>query len=102
MPCESEARFASGESASPAGVIRPGSPPRVTIAHLRAREGGAVDLHPGEERVAWLGHATVLLEVGGARLLTDPLLRDRVAHLRRHAPAPPPDAIEDVDAVLVS
>jgi L-ascorbate metabolism protein UlaG (beta-lactamase superfamily) len=52
------------------------------------------------ERVRWLGHATVLLELGGARLLTDPVLRRRVAHLRRHGPAPAdPGAL---DAVLVS
>lgn len=51
-------------------------------------------------RVTWLGHATVLLDVGGVRLLTDPVLRGRVAHLRRHAP--PAAAPRDVDAVLVS
>jgi L-ascorbate metabolism protein UlaG (beta-lactamase superfamily) len=51
-------------------------------------------------RITWLGHATVLLERAGARLLTDPLLRERVAHLRRHAPLP---AIPDpVDGVLIS
>jgi L-ascorbate metabolism protein UlaG (beta-lactamase superfamily) len=54
------------------------------------------------ERVTWLGHATVLLELGGARLLTDPLLRDRVGHLRRHGASPAPAAIEHLDAVLVS
>jgi len=54
------------------------------------------------ERLTWLGHATVLLEVGGARLLTDPLLRDRVGHLRRHGASPPPDVSERLDAVLVS
>ena len=51
-------------------------------------------------RIAWLGHSTVLIEVAGARLLTDPVLRPRVAHLRRHgavAPDPP-----GVDAVLLS
>jgi L-ascorbate metabolism protein UlaG (beta-lactamase superfamily) len=52
------------------------------------------------DRVTWLGHATVLIEVGGARLLADPVLRGRVAHLRRHAPAIDPPT--DVDAVLVS
>ena len=52
------------------------------------------------DRLTWLGHATVLLEVGGAVLLTDPVLRARVAHLRRHVPAPVPPP--RVDAVLVS
>jgi L-ascorbate metabolism protein UlaG (beta-lactamase superfamily) len=51
------------------------------------------------DRLTWLGHATVLVEVAGAALLTDPVLRPRVAHLRRYAVAPPPTA---VDAILVS
>ncbi|HWI72339.1 MAG TPA: MBL fold metallo-hydrolase [Baekduia sp.] len=51
-------------------------------------------------RLRWLGHATVLLDVGGARLLTDPVLGTRLAHLRRHGPAPDPP--RHVDAVLVS
>jgi L-ascorbate metabolism protein UlaG (beta-lactamase superfamily) len=51
-------------------------------------------------RITYVGHATVLVELGPARLLTDPVLRPRMAHLRRHGPAPaPPD---DVDAVLIS
>ena len=53
-------------------------------------------------RVTWLGHATVLVELGGARLLTDPLLRNRLGHLRRHGATPPATATEDLDAVLVS
>ena len=48
----------------------------------------------------WLGHATVLIEAGGFRLLTDPVLRGRVAHLHRHAPAPLHP--ERIDAVLLS
>lgn len=52
------------------------------------------------DRLTWLGHATVLVELGGVRLLTDPVLRGRVAHLRRHAPPVP--APRDVDAVLLS
>src|SRR5436853_106820 len=52
----------------------------------RCRPGsGAVTGSP--ERVTWLGHATTLLEVGGARVLTDPLLRDRLGHLRRQVGA---------------
>jgi L-ascorbate metabolism protein UlaG (beta-lactamase superfamily) len=54
------------------------------------------------ERLTWIGHATVLLEVGGARLLTDPLLRDRVGHLRRQSAPPDAGATRDIDAVLVS
>ena len=40
------------------------------------------------DRIAFLGHSTVQIELDGEALLTDPLLRDRVAHLRRYAPAP--------------
>jgi L-ascorbate metabolism protein UlaG (beta-lactamase superfamily) len=50
--------------------------------------------------LTWLGHATVLVEIGGAVLLTDPVLRPRVAHLRRRAPTP--RAPPRVDVVLVS
>jgi L-ascorbate metabolism protein UlaG (beta-lactamase superfamily) len=51
-------------------------------------------------RITWLGHATVLVELGGVRVLTDPLLRGRIAHLRRHGPVPAVPA--DLDAVLLS
>jgi L-ascorbate metabolism protein UlaG (beta-lactamase superfamily) len=51
-------------------------------------------------KLTWLGHATVMLETAGARLVTDPVLRSRVAHLRRHAAAPP--ELGEVDAVLLS
>jgi L-ascorbate metabolism protein UlaG (beta-lactamase superfamily) len=54
------------------------------------------------ERLTWVGHSTVLLEVGGARLLTDPLLRTRLGHLRRHGARPDPAVTEGIDAVLVS
>jgi L-ascorbate metabolism protein UlaG (beta-lactamase superfamily) len=42
----------------------------------------------------------VLIEQAGVRLLTDPVLRGRVAHLRRHGPAPRPPS--RIDAVLIS
>jgi L-ascorbate metabolism protein UlaG (beta-lactamase superfamily) len=51
--------------------------------------------------VAYLGHATVLMELDGAKLLTDPLLRRRVTHLRR-ADDPRMEGLRDVDAVLIS
>jgi L-ascorbate metabolism protein UlaG (beta-lactamase superfamily) len=54
------------------------------------------------DRIVFLGHATVLIEVDGVRLLTDPLLRGRVAHLRRRVPPAPSDQFAAPDAVLIS
>jgi L-ascorbate metabolism protein UlaG (beta-lactamase superfamily) len=51
-------------------------------------------------RVTWLGHSTVLIELGGVRLLTDPVLRPRIFHLRRHGASP--TAPGSIDAVLLS
>jgi L-ascorbate metabolism protein UlaG (beta-lactamase superfamily) len=50
-------------------------------------------------RLRWLGHSTVLADVDGTRIVTDPVLRRRVLHLRRDAEVAPPG---DVDAILVS
>ena len=52
-------------------------------------------------RVNYVGHATVLIDMGRVRLLTDPILRDRVFFLQRHGPNPslellsqrPPDVV---------
>jgi L-ascorbate metabolism protein UlaG (beta-lactamase superfamily) len=49
----------------------------------------------------WIGHSTVLISLDGVRLLTDPLLRLLVKHLRRRTPVHP-DALRPVDAVLLS
>jgi L-ascorbate metabolism protein UlaG (beta-lactamase superfamily) len=54
------------------------------------------------DRIVFLGHATVLIELDGVRLLTDPLLRGRVAHLRRQAPLPDASVTARLDAVLIS
>ncbi len=53
-------------------------------------------------RVTWLGHSTVLLEEPGSRILTDPLLRRKVLHLRRHREAVEPVHPGRLDAVLIS
>lgn len=52
--------------------------------------------------VTWFGHSTVLLEIGGVRLLTDPLLRRRMAHLTRRAAPIAPASVGRIDAVLIS
>jgi L-ascorbate metabolism protein UlaG (beta-lactamase superfamily) len=52
-------------------------------------------------RVEYVGHATVFVDLDGVRLLTDPLLRSRVAHLRRSSPVAA-RSLRGVDAVLIS
>ena len=52
-------------------------------------------------RIEYVGHATVVVDLDGVRLLTDPLLRNRVAHLRRAAPVDA-KALRGIDAVLIS
>ncbi|MDY7102506.1 MAG: MBL fold metallo-hydrolase [Actinomycetota bacterium] len=51
--------------------------------------------------VTWVGHATALVDIGGFRILTDPLLTTRVAHLRRRV-GPALADVADVDVVLLS
>ncbi len=53
---------------------------------------------PGQ--LTWLGHSTVLLELDGARMITDPLLRPRVAHLLRQVDEPAD--VGRLDAILIS
>jgi L-ascorbate metabolism protein UlaG (beta-lactamase superfamily) len=54
------------------------------------------------ERLTYVGHATALVELDGARLLTDPVLRGRVGPLRRHGAPPAPGLTRGLDAVLIS
>ncbi len=56
---------------------------------------------PPRASIRYVGHGTVLVDLDGVRLLTDPLLRNRVAHLRR-AVKVDPAALRGVDAVLIS
>jgi L-ascorbate metabolism protein UlaG (beta-lactamase superfamily) len=51
--------------------------------------------------VLYVGHSTVLIELDGVRLLTDPLLRRRVLHLHRRSPIDL-DPLRTIDAVLIS
>jgi L-ascorbate metabolism protein UlaG (beta-lactamase superfamily) len=52
-------------------------------------------------RLVYVGHATVLVELDGVRLLTDPVLTPTVLHLRRRAPLPV-EPLDRLDAALVS
>ena len=53
-------------------------------------------------RITYLGHASVLIGLDGLKVLTDPLLRPRIAHLRRVAPAVAAERLAGVDLILVS
>ncbi|RPJ38220.1 MAG: MBL fold metallo-hydrolase [Chloroflexi bacterium] len=57
---------------------------------------------PLDNRITYLGHATVLLEMNGARILTDPILRDRVFHLQRRSLPVDAAQYQNIDAVLIS
>jgi L-ascorbate metabolism protein UlaG (beta-lactamase superfamily) len=53
-------------------------------------------------RLTYIGHATVLAELAGRRLLTDPLLGGGILHVRRRVPAPAIEDLRPLDAVLIS
>ena len=59
-------------------------------------------------RVTWLGHSTLVIEIDGTRILTDPVWANRVSPIqfagpkRFHPPPAPLDALPDLDAVIVS
>jgi L-ascorbate metabolism protein UlaG (beta-lactamase superfamily) len=83
---------------------------RVPTAPLPVADPRDVWLRPPESglRATWLGHSSVLLEVDGARLLTDPVWGRRaspsqLAGPKRFQPAPVAlKALPSVDAVLIS
>lgn len=52
--------------------------------------------------LTYIGHATVLIEMNGVRVLTDPLLRDKAGFLRRCEAPLDPKSYQDVDAILIS
>jgi L-ascorbate metabolism protein UlaG (beta-lactamase superfamily) len=54
-------------------------------------------------RITYLGHASLLIEIDGVRVITDPLLRPRIMKvLRRVAPDVVRDDLTGIDLVLLS
>jgi L-ascorbate metabolism protein UlaG (beta-lactamase superfamily) len=53
-------------------------------------------------QVTYIGHATVLAEIGRTRLLTDPVLGPRVGPLGRQSTPPERGVADNLDAVLIS
>ncbi len=54
------------------------------------------------DRLTFLGHSTVLVDLDGVRLLTDPLLGHMAGVVRRHVPAVLPETLSGLAAVFVS
>ncbi|HMO34232.1 MAG TPA: MBL fold metallo-hydrolase [Lacibacter sp.] len=55
-----------------------------------------------EDGIAWLGHATFLLRMGGLQLITDPVFYN-IGPLRRHTPLPcSVSDLHSIDVILLS
>jgi len=86
------------------------APPRYPDAPLAALDPRAAWLRAPASglRVTWLGHSTVLIEIDGVRVLTDPVWGERASPFRLFGPRrfqPVPVRLRDlaqVDAVLIS
>lgn len=52
--------------------------------------------------ITFIGHSTVLLELDGVRILTDPFLRAGIGPIRRVAAPVDLDLLRDIDLVLIS
>ena len=58
---------------------------------------------PGEPLVTYIGHHTLLIELGGGRILTDPFWGDAVGyHKRLRLPKAAPEDVGPLDVVLVT
>ncbi len=93
-----------------AGVFRP-SPPRSPLAPIPVVTGDATRFQtapPTGLRVTWFGHSTMLVELDGHRVLTDPLWSDRASPIPGVGPRAwyaPPLALAELpplDAVVIS
>jgi len=54
------------------------------------------------DRLTFLGHSTVLVDLDGVRVLTDPLLGHMAGVIRRQVPAVLPDTLTGLAAVFIS
>jgi L-ascorbate metabolism protein UlaG (beta-lactamase superfamily) len=77
----------------------------VQKADLADRAGAEMDTESGGPRsglIRYLGHATVLIELDGTSIMTDPVLRGRFSVLMRHRSLERVARSAPVDAVLIS
>lgn len=67
-----------------------------------ARTVDAVSTDPARPHLAWLGHASILLDWHGVRLLLDPVFGNLAGLVRRRLPRPPESAWAQLDAILLT
>ncbi|HSM37058.1 MAG TPA: MBL fold metallo-hydrolase [Longimicrobiales bacterium] len=90
--------------------LREGRPPNPPPDSWRIAEPlvAAPRAERGELRAIWVGHATVLLQVGGLNVLTDPVWSDHASPIpgagprRMTPPALPFERLPPIDVVLLS
>ena len=70
-------------------MTSPGRPLRVAATETRAGT------------LTWLGHSCAAIQIDDLLIVTDPVLRDRIFHLRRKTPVDPA-RLDGVDLILVS
>ncbi|MEP6739882.1 MAG: MBL fold metallo-hydrolase [Caldimonas sp.] len=95
--------------AARAGLPRPAQKPTPRVdpdlAFLRANANAGAAMEPA---LTWIGHATVLVQMGGINILTDPIFSERASPLsfvgpQRHVPPGLAlDELPHIDVVLVS
>ncbi|MGL6236139.1 MAG: MBL fold metallo-hydrolase [Segniliparus sp.] len=103
-PGDSEARLSLWEAANLlVRQLRP-SGPGLAIPTVRP----LFPVEPGDLAATWFGHASVLVEVDGRRVLTDPVWSRRcspsqlVGPARLHPPPLPLEHVPELDVVLLS
>jgi L-ascorbate metabolism protein UlaG (beta-lactamase superfamily) len=53
-------------------------------------------------RLTFVGHSTILIELDGVRVITDPQVRGRFLHVERRAPPVDLATLGDIDVALIS
>ncbi len=67
-----------------------------------------INSKPNELTITWVGHSTLLVQIEGLTILTDPIFSERCSPSqlfgpRRFTPVPfPPEALPAIDAVVIS
>ena len=98
-------RWQSARQGLPRAPARPIPTVRPDLAFLRSNAAAGSAMQPA---VTWIGHATVLAQLGGINLLTDPIFSERASPMQWVGPQraqPPGVALADlprIDAVVIS